>query len=139
MSRRTARETVFKLIFEYTFYEVKNDDTLDLFLLDSSLDEDDKEYIKKTYIGVTAHYDELKEVIAKHSNGFVLARIYRPDLSVLLLGGYEVLYSKDVPALVAINEAVVLAKNYGAEKSSKFVNGILASILNEKNGEIEKE
>ncbi|MDD4839809.1 MAG: transcription antitermination factor NusB [Clostridia bacterium] len=135
MSRRTARETVFKLVFEYTFYGVKNDDTLDLFLLDSSLDEDDQNYIKSSYTGITEHYDELCAIIEKHSNGFALSRIYRPDLAVLLLGSYELIYCNKIPELVAINEAVMLAKSYGTEKSFKFVNGILASILNEKNGD----
>ena len=132
MSRRTARETVFKLIFEYTFYKSKNYDTLELFLLDSSLDEDDKQYITATYDGVSEKYEELISLVGKHSSGFALSRIYRPDLAVLVLGSFEVLYSKEVPELVAINEAVTLSKSYGDEKSSKFVNGVLASVLSEK-------
>lgn len=132
MSRRVARELLFKLVFEFTFNKTFNENTLGLFLMDSTLDDEDKAYISDCYIAISEHFDELNSIIEKHSKGFLLSRIYRPDLAVLLVGIYEILYLPNVPYKVAINEAVNLAKSYGEDKSSKFVNGILASVLKEK-------
>ena len=58
--RRASREYVFKLVFEFTFYGSVNDDTLDLFLTDADLNDEDKEYIRERYDGVTANLDSLK-------------------------------------------------------------------------------
>ncbi|MGN1096886.1 MAG: transcription antitermination factor NusB, partial [Christensenellales bacterium] len=79
MSRRIARETVFKMVFEYTYYLEKNDGTLELMLLDSSLDDDDKRFINDVYDGTIMHYDEIKEIISQNTHGFDINRIYRPD------------------------------------------------------------
>ena len=69
MSRRVAIETVFKLVFEYTYYLTKNDGTLELMLMDSSLDDDDKQFIDSVYTGVINHYDEIKSIIEANANG----------------------------------------------------------------------
>jgi len=129
MSRRAARELLFKLVFEFTFNRAKNDDTLSLTLLDSSLDSTDKSYILSCYDGICENFQALSDLIAKHSKGFALERVYRPDFAVLTLGAYELLHLADVPDKVAINEAVALSKVYGEEKSPRYVNGVLASIL----------
>ena len=126
--RRIARENVFKLVFEYTFYGVVNDATLELMLVDSDLTEDDKNYIKSTYFGVVTNKEELKKVIANHLEGYRIERVYRPDYAVLLLATYE-LKEHTAPNAVVINEAVELSKKYGTDKSGSFVNGVLAKIV----------
>lgn len=131
MSRRVAREITFKLVFEYTFYDKRNNETLDLFLLDSSLDGDDKNFVESTYSGIIYDFENLKSIVEKYCQGFSLDRIYRPDLAILILATYE-MTKTDVPELVIISEAVALAKNYGAEKSGKFVNGVLAGMMKDK-------
>ncbi|MBR4800141.1 MAG: transcription antitermination factor NusB [Clostridia bacterium] len=125
--RRVARESVFKLVFEYTFYGVANEGTLELLLSDADMTEDDKTYISETYVGVLANEESLKRTIDEHLDGYTLARIYRPDLAVLLLATYE-LGAKSAPVPVIINEAVELSKKYGTDKSGAFVNGVLAKI-----------
>ena len=125
--RRVARELVFKLVFEYTFYGVANDDTLELLLVDADLIDDDKDYISSTYAGVLANVDGLKDTISAHLDSYTLDRIYRPDLAVLILATYE-LESKSAPIPVIINEAVELSKKYGTDKSGAFVNGVLAKV-----------
>ena len=125
--RRVARELVFKLVFEYTFYGVANDDTLELLLVDADLTDDDKDYISSTYAGVLANVDGLKDTISAHLDSYTLDRIYRPDLAVLILATYE-LESKSAPIPVIINEAVELSKKYGTDKSGAFVNGVLAKV-----------
>ena len=126
--RRVARESVFKLIFEFTFYEKKNNETLELMLLDSNLNEDDKSFIENTYDGILKNENELKEDISKNLETYKIERLYRPDLVVLMLATYELKFS-DVPKAVVINEAVELAKKYGTDKSGKFVNGVLARMV----------
>ncbi len=125
--RRVARESVFKLVFEFTFYGAPNDETLELLLVDSDLTEDDKNYINATYAGVMTKEEELKKIIEENLEGYRLERVYRPDYAVLLLATYE-LTAKTAPTAVIINEAIELSKKYGTDKSGKFVNGVLAKI-----------
>ena len=125
--RRVARETVFKLVFEYTFYGVANEGTLELLQSDASLDDDDKAFIAETYSGIIASEEELKKTIEAHLSGYTLERIYRPDYAILLLATFE-LQRKSVPVAVVVNEAVELSKKYGTDKSGAFVNGVLANV-----------
>ena len=125
--RRIAREYLFKLIFEFTFYNSPNDCTRELLLLDESLDDDDREFVNSAYRGIMARVDELNEVISAHLAGYRLERVYRPDYVILLVATYELL-EKTAPTAVVINEAVELAKKFGTGKSGGFINGVLAKI-----------
>lgn len=135
MSRRIARENIYKLVFEYLFYDSLNQTSLELMLLDSNLTEDDKNYVMNVYEGVAAKKDELLVLIEKHAKGFRIDRIFRPDLSALLIATYELKYLDDVPPAVAISEAVELVKKYSTDKSYSFVNGVLAGVYKEIKGE----
>ncbi len=128
MSRSTAREHLFQLTFEQLFSEDKNDVTLEAYLMDASLTESDKQYVRKAYDGIYTHLDELKGIVAKYSNGFNIDRIYKPDLAAMIVSVYEMKYVPEVPAAVSINEAVELVKKYSTEKSKSYVNGVLASV-----------
>ena len=133
MSRKSARETVYKLIFEYLFSKKRNTLSEEVFALDNSLSPEDKKYIEKAYPGVIEHFDELTGIIASYSEGFTLDRIYKPDLAALLLSIYELKFMKDVPPLVSISEALELVKAYSTDKSSSFVHGILAEVKKDGN------
>lgn len=126
--RRVARENLFKLVFEYTFYGTANDQTLELMLQGSDLTEDDKNFINGCYFGIVTREDELKKIIEDHLSGYRLERVYRPDYAVLLLATYE-LVEHTAPKAVVINEAVDLSKKYGTDKSGSFVNGVLAKVV----------
>ena len=126
--RKIARETVFKLLFEHSFLNERNDDGIELLMLADDFTEDDKDYIKRTYDGVILSADSLKEKISARLENYRIERLYRPDLIVLMLATYE-LENGDAPGKVVINEAVDLAKRYGTEKSGKFVNGVLAKLI----------
>lgn len=128
--RRTSREYVFKLVFEYTFYGAENESTLEFFLADADLTDEDKAYIRECYDGVTANVERLKAKLASKLERFSVDRLYRPDMTVLLIALYE-LERADTPAKVIVNEAVDLAKKYGTEKSGSFVNGVLAKFVRE--------
>lgn len=88
----------------------------------------DTAFIGELIKGVIAHQEELDEKIQPLAPDWPLAQVARIDRSILRMGLYELLYrSEDVPARVAINEAVELAKSFGSDNSSKFINGVLGT------------
>ncbi len=127
MSRKIARENTYKLIFEFLFNKTPNSRTYSVFSL-GEMDDSDVAYMEKVYYGVINRYEELSEIISEYSQGFSLDRIYKPDLSALLLAVYELKYMNDIPPAVTINEAVDLVKKYSTDKSNVFVNGILSAV-----------
>ena len=132
MSRKNARETLYKLVFEYLFTREVNEQTMGLLFLDASLTEDDKEYIDKCYRGIADHYDELTRYVVKYATGYATVdRLVKGDLTAMLISVYELLYAPEIPASVSISEAVELVKQFSTSKSSGFVNGVLASINRE--------
>lgn len=126
MSRSNAREAVFKLIFEYVF-NLEEDNELLLETVESMKDEEP--YIREVYHGIIANYDELCGTVSTLAVGFSFDRIFKIDLAILLVALYEIKFMKSIPSKVSINEALNLAKTYSTEKSSKFINGILASVV----------
>lgn len=90
---------------------------------------DDKEFIEELVRGVSKRQAEIDEVVRPVAPEWPIEQIARIDRIILRIGVYELLYEKDVPPKVAINEAVELAKAFGGENSSKFVNGVLGTVL----------
>lgn len=80
---------------------------------------------------VEADFPYLAHVVEQYADGFAFDRIYKIDCAILLIAAAEILFT-DVPAKVAVNEAVELAKTYSTDKSSAFINGILAKIIADK-------
>lgn len=90
---------------------------------------DDKEFIVSLVEGVLEHQAELDGVIQPIAPEWPLSQIARVDRTILRIGVFELMYGKSVPSKVVINEAVELAKGFGAENSSKFVNGVLGTVF----------
>ena len=86
------------------------------------------EFCRTLLTGVEANLAFIDEMIGLVSENWSVSRMPLVDRNILRLATYEILYEFDVPASVAINEAVELAKVYGGEDSSKFVNGVLGRI-----------
>ena len=78
--------------------------------------------------GTLTRRPELDQLIAAHANNWEIGRMAVVDRNILRLGAYELLYADDVPPKVCLNEAIELAKRFGDEESSRFVNGILDTI-----------
>lgn len=85
-------------------------------------------YCRELAEGVEEHLTEIDDTIGGVSENWSVSRMPFVDRNILRIAAYELLYEPDVPASVAINEAVELAKVYGGEDSSKFVNGVLGRI-----------
>jgi transcription antitermination protein NusB len=81
--------------------------------------------------GVDEHREELDDIIAAHAKGWTVDRIAPLDMNVMRVALYEMEFT-DTPAEVAINEAVVLAKEYCGAEAPGFVNGILGAVVRER-------
>lgn len=90
---------------------------------------DDKKFIEELVHGVNKHQKELDDIIRPIAPEWPIEQIARMDRLVLRIGAYELLYDSSVPPKVVINEAVELAKAFGGDNSSKFINGVLGTIL----------
>ncbi|MEG1609306.1 MAG: transcription antitermination protein NusB, partial [Clostridia bacterium] len=109
----------------------QTDITKDTLLEDVSITQSDRDYMDTVTCGVKDHYSELIELIKNNSKNFKVERIFKTDLSALLLACYEMKYVRDIPMAVSICEIVDLVKCYSTEKSSLFVNGVLAGVCKE--------
>ena len=126
MSRRKSREQAFALLFEKSFNDLS---VMDL----AEGAQDARECIIEPFAlalaqGAEEKLAELDARIEEHSHKWSHNRISRVALAVLRLAVYEMLYEDETPVSVAINEAVELAKRYGGEEDSSFVNGVLGGI-----------
>ncbi len=137
MSRHTARENLFKLIYEWCVTGEKNALTFNLVF--SAEEDAQKPYMSDIYNGLDSKFDFLKNLVADFAKDFSADRIYKVDMAILLLASYEILFAEEIPDTVAINEAVELAKIYSTPKSSVFINGLLASIKKNKEEILENE
>lgn len=78
--------------------------------------------------GVTDHLADIDRIIADHAAGWTLDRMPALDRGILRLGVFELLYRRDIPVAVVLDEAVELAKTFSTDDSSRYVNGVLAAV-----------
>jgi N utilization substance protein B len=90
------------------------------------------EFAESLFDGVLKHSAEFDELIVKYAPEWPLDKIAKIDKCILEIGMYELLYTPDVPPLVAINESVELAKSFGDTNASKFINGVLSALAHDK-------
>jgi N utilization substance protein B len=99
---------------------------------------DDTAFVEELVHGVTKRQIKLSEILHPVAPEWPIDQIARMDRVVLYIGLYELLYGKDIPPKVVINEAVELAKSFGGENSSKFVNGVLGTVLRQREAKKQK-
>lgn len=130
MTRSKIRENVFKMLFRAEFHDADDmKEQLDLF--DEELEnpsESELFYINSKSKGILEHIDEIDALINEKSTGLKTSRMAKVDLSIIRIAVYEIKFEDDIPFKVSVNEAVELAKKYGADESPAFVNGILAKF-----------
>lgn len=139
MSRRELREQIFKYIFRVEFHDREEMPEQGGFFFEmlkleaqerggQEIKEEDAAYISNKSSKIIEKLDELDRMINKQAKGWTTQRMGKVDLTILRLAVYEIVFDEDVPTGVAINEAVELAKRFGQEESSGFVNGVLAKF-----------
>ena len=135
MSRRDARETAMKLIYQQIInkVDVEDESTMNLATFrdgkeEIEINERDQEYIKDMLAGVEENINFIDEIIERLAVGWQLKRIPLVDLSIMRLAIFELKYREDIPVSVSINESVELSKKYCGETSSAAINGILGNF-----------
>ena len=131
LSRRKLREHLFKLVYLYAFnIEEDMQEQVKLYLDGiHDLDDEDRAYLETTYPDIAGHIPEIDELLNRTAKGWKTNRFASCDLALLRLAVYEMQYADHIPEGVAINEAVELAKKYGTDDSSRYVNGILGAMM----------
>lgn len=134
MTRTELREYLFKLLFRVEFNEPEEmAEQQALFFADdeAAFSEEEQNFIAKKFERIQSMIPELDEALFAKAEGWSKNRIGKVELTIFRLAIYEILKDDAVPAGVAINEAVELAKKYGQDNAGSFVNGVLAKFTKE--------
>lgn len=134
-TRHLARSIVLQSLYEWDFYGRKSDLAK---IMERNLEEfgpgiDETDFVWKIVNGIVKNFNNLNKIIEKSAPEWPLSQISIIDRNVLRIGLYELMFADrdEVPAKVAINEAIELAKNYGGPNSGKFINGVLGTVYSE--------
>lgn len=136
MSRRELREQIFKLLFRIEFNSKEEMPEQTQFFFEDFFEEEeenqanvsDTAYITEKLNKILDKLSEIDRILNEKVQGWNTDRMGKVDLTILRLAVYEILYDEEIPTGVAINEAVELAKKFGQDSSSSFVNGVLAKF-----------
>ena len=129
MGRRQAREGTMKLLYQMEINEDFSDEALSLFLENFTFDRNETEYIDDAIGVIKENILEIDDTIRKYLDSWEINRIAKIDLSILRIAIYEILYRKDIPVEVSINEAIESSKKYSNEDSFRFINGVLGGVV----------
>ncbi len=133
MRRHEQREQLFKLLFRVEFNSLDDmPEQVKLFFQDDEIEytEAVMESIKEKYAKIQEKLPEIDGLLNEKAEGWNTERMGKVELAVLRIAVFEILYEEDVPNMVAINEAIEIAKKYGQEASGGFVNAVLAKFVN---------
>ncbi len=126
MTRREAREQAFMIIFEWEFHQSEIEDIIINAEMGRELEVD--EYARKLSKEIIKHIDIIDGKIDEFSTKWKRKRIAKVSLAVLRTALGEMLYIQDVPASVAINEAVEISKKYATDADAAYINGVLGGV-----------
>ena len=126
LTRTQAREKIMIILYQIDFY-VKSNISFDVEEVIKENLEIDNKYVRDVVNGVLENLENIDKVISKYLENWDLDRLGKTDKSILRLAAYEMMYY-DTPSIVAINEAVELAKKYRDEKIVKLINAVLDKI-----------
>ena len=130
-ARRRARETAFKALYEGDVARHDPVQVLERLAEEEALPLEVTSYARELVGGVMGKQGELDARLKRLAPAYPVAQLPPVDRNILRLALWEVLHHSDVPLKVAINEAVELAKTFGSDTSSRFVNGVLGSVADE--------
>ena len=128
--RRQARMIALQVLYEYDTTNHGPDEVLQRHVEERHLHAKVTTYAEELVLGVCEHLAAIDSHIQSAAREWPLQQMARIDKNILRLAIYEILFNNTVPAKAAINEAVELAKIFGSETSSRFINGVLGTIFN---------
>ena len=134
MSRRSARDTAFRLFYEYSINGEFNPATMDVMrdCFDKGMNDNAWTYVNRLIDIYKSHDKDVDALVQANSKKWNISHMAKVELSILRLGICELKYCDDIHESVTVNECVELAKRYASDKSSSFVNGVLAAVIGEK-------
>ncbi len=127
-ARHQARERALQILFQHDIHG-KADVRLDEFWREYSASDESKAFAEQLVQGVLEHKKELDATIGKYATNWTVSRMPIVDRNILRAGLYELLWLDEVPAKVTMDEAIELAKSFGDDDASKFVNAVLDKAL----------
>ncbi len=131
-ARHSGREAALQMLFQVEASGVSADQAVELFWRTfEDADPEGRAYADVVVRGVVEHLDAIDKAVTAASQNWRLERMARVDRNLLRLGTWELMFRADVPRAVILDEAVELAKSYGTDESSAFVNGVLDRIAND--------
>ncbi|MEW5947148.1 MAG: transcription antitermination factor NusB [bacterium] len=129
MSRNKARVVAMQALFQIDKSEGAVNNVVGARAREETLDPGDAEYIRNIIKTVRENLRRIDGIVGDYSTDWPIGRLGGVELAVLRISLAEILYLKDVPASVAVSEAVRIAKKFGTENSGRYVNGILGKFL----------
>ncbi|MCJ2147778.1 MULTISPECIES: transcription antitermination factor NusB [Bacillus] len=124
MKRRTAREKALQSLFQIDVSDTDPNEAMQ-----HALDGQESDaFFEQLVYGVLENKEKIDEMIKRHLVNWKLDRLANVDRAILRLSAYEMIFLEDIPVNVSMNEAIELAKQFGDDKSAKFVNGVLSNI-----------
>jgi N utilization substance protein B len=127
-ARRRVRALALQALYEVDSTGHETEEVITRLLAEENLSEENISFSRELVSGVVQNKEEIDQNIQSFAPAWPLGQISLVDRNILRLAIFEILLDNKVPVKVAINEAVELAKAYGSDNSSKFVNGVLGSI-----------
>jgi len=128
MNRHLSRVIIMQTLYEWDFRPKADLELIKKRNIDNYKEDADKEFIDTSITNVLENLKVIDDYIVKSAPEWPIEQISAIDKTILRLAISEILYSKDIPPKVAINEAVELGKTFGGQNSSKFINGVLGSV-----------
>ena len=130
LNRSELRVKIMTILYQISIYE-KNKIDYKLDDIFKEVLEIDNEFVKETVYGVITYKDEIDKIANENMNDWTIDRLGYTDQAILRMGIFELLYTQ-TPDIVAINEAVELAKQYSDENVKNMINGVMDNILHNK-------
>lgn len=127
-ARRKARELALQVLYEADCVGHKAEEATTRLLATQRLSEENSAFVLELVGGVIRNKEKIDHNIQSFAPAWPVAQISLIDRNILRLAIFEILFDNKTPVKVAINEAVELAKRFGTDSSSKFVNGVLGSV-----------
>lgn len=134
MGRSQSREQAFIFVFEKQFQSDLSYEDMKSFAAETELFEPDS-FTELLYTQTFLHLEQVDDEIKKYLKKWRIERLPKVSLAILRLSVAEILFSKDVPPGVIVNEAVNLAKKYATKEDSSFINGVLGSLIRNQKAE----
>lgn len=139
MKRRLAREIIVQSLYQMEMNDVDSAEAVEMLIEEASEENETERVITdeielKAYVvehvnGVWEHKVGIDDMLEHYLKGWQMSRLSRVDRQILRLATFEMIFANDVPAKVAVNEAIDLAKHFGTDDSGKFVNGVLGKMI----------